>query len=248
MRKLPRTGLAARRGGRRPRRRRNEPVPRRRRRNRSRRTTPSVSPATRRANAPPGRAAPTTTRGLACTNCHTVMRNVTPKFKLVKTATEMETCFQCHKLQRAQMQRSSHMPLREGKMTCSNCHNPHGSVNGTEAMINAAFDQRQLLQVPRREARTDAVRARAGARELPQLPRGARLEPRVPAEGRSGPGCAPSATPSRTAVRPRLARSANSIYAVGHSCNNCHSQIHGSNSPSGALLPAMTTSRSGYMS
>jgi len=74
-------------------------------------------------------------RDLACTNCHTVMKNVSRKHNL-KTVAEMETCFQCHKLQRAQIQYSSHMPIREGKITCSDCHNPHGSV--TEKLIREA--------------------------------------------------------------------------------------------------------------
>ena len=72
------------------------------------------------------------TRGLMCTNCHTVMKQVSRKFQL-KTAFEPDTCFQCHKDRRAQMFRSSHMPLREGKMVCSDCHNPHGSF--TEALL-----------------------------------------------------------------------------------------------------------------
>ncbi len=72
------------------------------------------------------------TRGLACTNCHTIMKAVSRKIQL-KTAFEPDTCFQCHKDRRAQMFRSSHMPMREGKMVCSDCHNPHGSV--TEALL-----------------------------------------------------------------------------------------------------------------
>ena len=72
------------------------------------------------------------TRGLMCSNCHTVMKNVTRKFQL-NAAFAPDTCFQCHKDKRAQNYFSSHMPVREGKITCSNCHNPHGSA--TEAML-----------------------------------------------------------------------------------------------------------------
>ena len=71
-------------------------------------------------------------RGVACSNCHTVMTNVSARFAL-KTAFQPDTCFQCHKDRRAQMFRSSHMPMREGKIVCSDCHNPHGSF--TEAML-----------------------------------------------------------------------------------------------------------------
>ena len=72
------------------------------------------------------------TRGLACTDCHTIMKSVSAQHQL-KTAFEPDTCFQCHKDRRAQMFRSSHMPLREGKLVCTDCHNPHGSA--TEAML-----------------------------------------------------------------------------------------------------------------
>src|SRR5438105_528988 len=65
-------------------------------------------------------------RDVACTNCHTVMTNVSPRGQL-KTANEIDTCYQCHKNKRAEISRSSHMPVREGKMTCTSCHNPHGS-------------------------------------------------------------------------------------------------------------------------
>ncbi len=94
-------------------------------------------------------------RGLACVNCHTIMKSVSRKNQL-KTVFEADTCFQCHKDRRAQMFRSSHMPLREGKITCSDCHNPHGSF--TEALLKK-IDQRHLLHVSRRKARTVPVRA-----------------------------------------------------------------------------------------
>ena len=113
------------------------------------------------------------TRGLMCTNCHTVMKQVSRKFQL-RTAFQPDTCFQCHKDRRAQMFRASHMPLREGKISCSDCHNPHGSLHRSAAARE--FGQRQLLQVPCGEARTVPVRARAGARELSELPRSAWLD------------------------------------------------------------------------
>ena len=134
----------------------------------------------------------------------------------LKTAFEPDTCFQCHKDRRAQMFRSSHMPLREGKIVCSDCHNPHGSV--TEALLQERFDQRQLLQVPCREARAVPVRTCAGARELRQLSRSARLDERVLAE----------------VSRPRLCFECHNLMDVGdaglhnvegglgRACQNCH--------------------------
>src|SRR5258708_1977419 len=55
------------------------------------------------------------TRGLACTECHTIMKTVSAEHQL-KTAFEPNTCFQCHKDRRAQVFGSSHMPIREAKV------------------------------------------------------------------------------------------------------------------------------------
>ncbi len=80
-------------------------------------------------------------RGLACTNCHMVMRNILapggppiPEFGLTKPEaglakpTVTQVCRQCHLRQAASEMYNAHMPLREGKMDCTSCHNPHGTV------------------------------------------------------------------------------------------------------------------------
>jgi DmsE family decaheme c-type cytochrome len=173
-------------------------------------------------------------RGLACTNCHTVMKNVSVKHNL-KTTAEMETCFQCHKLQRAQIQYSSHMPLREGKITCSDCHNPHGSVYGTEAMLNAPSINENCYKC-HAEKRGPMLWEHAPVRENClncHQPHGSNHEyllkvqrPRLCAEchafAHGGQGS--------------MGAAASTAYTVGHSCNNCHTQIHGSNHPSGAFF------------
>jgi DmsE family decaheme c-type cytochrome len=173
-------------------------------------------------------------RGLACTNCHSVMSNVTPKANLVKSTTP-EVCYQCHKLQRAQMQRSSHMPVREGKITCTNCHNPHGSVYGTEAMLDAptindncykchAEKRGPLLweHAPVRENCLNCHEAHGSNHEfLLKVQR-----PRLCAE------CHAFAHGGQGSQGARVS----TAYTVGHSCNNCHTQIHGSNHPSGAFF------------
>lgn len=174
------------------------------------------------------------TRGVACTNCHTVMKDVSLKHQL-KTKVEMETCFQCHKQKRAQMQRSSHMPVREGKMTCSNCHNPHGSVMGTESLIRQASindncyschaDKRGPFlweHMPVRENCLNCHDAHGSNHE--SLLKVAR--PRLCAQ------CHTFAHGGQTGSN----ITSNAFYTLQHSCNNCHSQIHGSNSPSGAYF------------
>ena len=175
-------------------------------------------------------------RGVACTECHTVMRPVSRKFAL-KTEIEMETCFQCHKDRRAQIFRSSHMPLREGKMTCSNCHNPHGSA--TEAMLkeNSINDTCYKCHA---EKRGPFLFEHAPVREnclSCHDPHGSSTEymlkvsrPRLCAECHGmGHGS--------------LANGPKTVETFGRACQNCHTNIHGSNSPSGALFSDRTVWR-----
>ena len=169
------------------------------------------------------------TRSVACTECHTVMQQVSRKAAL-KTVVEMDTCFQCHKDRRAQIFRSSHMPMREGKMTCTNCHNPHGSA--TEAMLkeNSINDTCYKCHA---EKRGPFLFEHAPVREnclSCHDPHGSSNEyllkvsrPRLCAECH-GMGHGSQANGPRT------------VETFGRACQNCHTQVHGSNSPSGALL------------
>jgi DmsE family decaheme c-type cytochrome len=168
------------------------------------------------------------TRGLMCTNCHTVMKTVSRKFQL-KTAAEPDTCFQCHKDRRAQMARSSHMPLREGKIVCSDCHNPHGSQ--TEAMLRkdsindtcyACHAEKRgpflFEHAPVRENCLNCHDAHGSVNEFLLKISRPRLCTECHAFGHgttSGP----------------LA-----VQSISRSCQNCHTEVHGTNSPSGPLL------------
>ena len=171
------------------------------------------------------------TRGLACTNCHTVMRNVTPKNQLAKVS-ELEVCFQCHKDRRAQLYRSSHMPLREGKMVCSDCHNPHGSVNGTDALIREASINDNCYKChaekrgpflwehsPVREDCLNCHDAHGSTNEyLLKIQR-----PKLCAECHGFD----HGSPIGSGTQPQY------HFSFYKGCGNCHVKIHGSNHPSG---------------
>jgi predicted CXXCH cytochrome family protein len=120
---------------------------------------------------------------LACSDCHNAMARFSAT-GLLRSASINETCQSCHGKQRAEFRKRSHMPVPEGKMSCIDCHSPHGSP--TKAAARRGQRERRLLRVPRREARAAPLGTRAGARELPQLPQRARLEPRQ-AAGRRAP-------------------------------------------------------------
>ena len=167
-------------------------------------------------------------RGVACSNCHTVMANVSARFAL-KTPFQPDTCFQCHKDKRAQILRAAHMPIREGKITCSDCHNPHGSF--TEAML-----------------RTDSINDTCYKCHAEK--RGPFLFEHAPVRENCLNCHDPHASINEYMLkmsRPRLCyqchtiahgvtAGVNSQFTMGRSCQNCHTQVHGSNSPSGGAF------------
>jgi DmsE family decaheme c-type cytochrome len=168
------------------------------------------------------------TRGLMCTNCHTIMKKVSRKSQL-KTAFQPETCFQCHKDRKAQIYRSAHMPIREGKVTCTDCHNPHGSV--TEALLKKD-SVNEVCYTCHAERRGPFLFEHAPVRESClncHDPHGSINEY------------------SLKVSRPRLCFECHSIghgtttgisstFSVGVACQNCHTNIHGSNSPAGGAF------------
>jgi DmsE family decaheme c-type cytochrome len=167
-------------------------------------------------------------RAVACTQCHTIMKPVSVKFAL-KMENEPPICFQCHQDKRAQILRSSHMPLREGKITCSDCHNPHGTA--TEALLreNSINDNCYKCHA---EKRGPFLFEHAPVRENClncHDPHGSNNEymlkvsrPRLCAECH---GFGHGLTSGPLAVQ-----------TMARSCQNCHNQVHGTNSPAGALL------------
>ncbi len=162
------------------------------------------------------------------------MTAVSRRFQL-KTAFQPDTCFQCHKDRRAQMFMSSHMPMGEGKIVCSDCHAPHGST--TEALLNKA-SVNNVCYTCHAEKRGPFLFEHEPVRE----------------------NCLNCHDPhgsinqySLKVPRPRLCNECHSImestnvnhsaFSNGASCQNCHIQIHGSNSPQGALSAAARRGR-----
>jgi DmsE family decaheme c-type cytochrome len=172
-------------------------------------------------------------RDVACTNCHKVMEDVSPKHQLAKP-TEIETCGSCHIQKRAQTMRSSHMPLREGKMTCSSCHNPHGSVTPAllkEPSLNdTCFTCHAEKRGPFLWSHQPVVESCANCHD----PHGSNHEAMLKlAKPRL---CQQCHTESGHVSRPFGRDTGSQKFVMGRSCNDCHVAVHGSNHPAGFRL------------
>jgi len=170
-------------------------------------------------------------RGLMCTNCHTIMKAVSRKHQL-KTAHQPDTCFQCHKDIRAKVMRSEHMPVREGKMDCTDCHSPHGSANGhllKEATVNdVCFQCHADKRGPWLWEHPPVVENCLNCHDPHGTMNDNMLKvsrPRL---------CQRCHSVAR--YHPANPRNPKELRAIGSGCLNCHSQIHGSNAPGGAAF------------
>ena len=174
---------------------------------------------------------------VACTSCHTIMKDVTPRNQLAKTSV-MDTCGTCHLRERAKQLRNSHMPLREGKMTCTSCHNPHGTVTPALLKENSLNDTCYSCHAEKRgpflwehppvlESCANCHDPHGSNHEKmlklakPRLCQQCHDEQRIHPSTPYGRG-----TETLTGASPK--------FVFGRSCMNCHPTVHGSNHPSGA--------------
>ena len=171
-------------------------------------------------------------RDTGCISCHSIHSFKSVRAQL-KTERDAETCFTCHKQIRAKYQRTSHHPVREGKMECSACHNPHDSTQ--PKMIDAASVNDKCYQC-HAEKRGPFLHDHAAGRENCASchdPHGSNNDRMLVAkEPMLCQRCHVSSRhPATIYDGTQIAAASNR--AIGRSCVNCHSQIHGSNSPAG---------------
>jgi DmsE family decaheme c-type cytochrome len=189
-------------------------------------------------------------RAVGCTSCHSV-HSFKSKTAQLKTENASEACYTCHKSERAKMMRTSHHPVREGKMECSSCHNPH---DGSRPKMLLADSTNELCYKCHTEKRGPFMFEHAPVREdcaSCHEPHGSNhkrlLQNKLPnlcwnchftGSGHFGSGDNLS-TEKGVPVAPTGAVSgyptANSRF-IEKACKNCHVNLHGSNSPSGAFF------------
>lgn len=167
-----------------------------------------------------------------CASCHTVHAL---EDRVLAKASQPKVCFTCHAAQRAQFHLFSSHPIGEGKVACTDCHNPHGSfgpkllVTGTvnETCYQCHPEKRGPFLWEHAPVREDCVNCHAphGSTQpgllkvrTPWLCQQCHMEAFHPSTLYSGTGVPPRGVADRLLMK---------------GCLNCHSQVHGSNHPSG---------------
>jgi len=171
----------------------------------------------------------------SCVNCHTVHAAQDP---VLERPTQPEVCYQCHQKQRAEFLRSSHHPVRSGQMTCTDCHKPHEPL--TERLLMKPT-LNQTCYTCHAEKRGPFLWEHAPVAEdctLCHTPHGS-IQPALVSKR---PPLLCQQCHSQ-AGHPSVPRTATSLPGASPSgllltgaCLNCHTQVHGSNHPSGVKL------------
>ncbi|HEX5803846.1 MAG TPA: DmsE family decaheme c-type cytochrome [Azospira sp.] len=178
------------------------------------------------------------TNDVACSNCHKIHDG---HDKVRDKRDQAQVCYTCHKQQRAEMSRPNRHPVAEGKMSCSDCHSAHGSP-GVKQLARGTVNE--TCYTCHMEKRGPFINNHQPVTEdcgICHNPHGTTspnlLKSRPPFlclechEGSShtstsAPGGLPVATAANVGPTGR-----GQYGSVGRGCPQCHTNIHGSNSP-----------------
>ncbi|MEC4589749.1 MULTISPECIES: DmsE family decaheme c-type cytochrome [Nitrospirillum] len=173
---------------------------------------------------------------LGCADCHNPMTTFGARGLTARESIN-ETCFQCHKAQHAEFARRSHMPLLEGKLSCTDCHNPHGSTTApllkadsvNEVCFTCHADKRGPFLFEHAPVRESCLNCHSphgsNFENLLNAPRPVLCQQCHSQDGHPGSLLTAGNMARGPMPDPRL---------IATSCQTCHVNIHGSNSPSGA--------------
>jgi len=179
------------------------------------------------------------TRDLACTTCHTIHSGYD---KVRDKRNQSEVCFTCHKEQRTQVNKPSHHPVVEGKMACGDCHNVHGSVGPKLMKRDSVVETCYTCHMEKRGPFVHSHEPVNDDCSNCHNPHGTTSENLL--KMRAPFLCQSCHTP-HAAIQPLLKGQAapagvagwnGASILQGRGCVSCHTQIHGSNSPTSQFL------------
>lgn len=179
---------------------------------------------------------------VACSDCHRIHQHRDP---VLDIETQAQVCFGCHLRQRAEFNRPSRHPVQGARlasrvslMACTDCHDPHGG-SGPSELVRGTLNE--TCYDCHAEMRGPFLWEHAPVREdcsVCHAPHGSQHEKLL--VSRSPWLCQqchlaqfhPSTQASGLDVPPR----GRSDLVLARGCVNCHTNVHGSNHPSGVRL------------
>jgi len=174
---------------------------------------------------------------VSCASCHDSHAQKDP---VLSTRTQPDVCFTCHVAERGQFQKPYAHPVRQGQLACSDCHTPHGTTAESQlvrATVNDTCyechaDKRGPFlweHAPVAEDCTTCHNPHGTVNPGMVTARGPLLcQSCHSQQGHQSFSYGPSGLPGGGGPP-------SSSLALGN-CMNCHSQVHGSNHPSGSTL------------
>ncbi|MBU0728566.1 MAG: DmsE family decaheme c-type cytochrome [Proteobacteria bacterium] len=164
---------------------------------------------------------------VSCFNCHHV--HGSPDLKVSPRDTG-PMCFQCHALQQTEFSLPSHHPMREGRIFCSDCHNAHGGMGGKhlrkdtvkETCVQCHPEKRGPFLYEHADLMEDCMTCHGPHGSVNNNLLKAR-EPLL---------CLQCHVGHRIDTNTGAPTSAESRRAYYTRCSDCHSRIHGTDTPS----------------
>ena len=173
--------------------------------------------------------------GLACADCHQIH---TAHDRVRSIGTQVDRCTTCHSDVAADILKRSSHPLRDSQLTCADCHAPHGdigdhltkhaSVNDTCYTCHAEKRGPHVFEHPPASEDCTICHVPHGSNQPALL---TRRPPQLCQGCHSSVGHR-----SMPQLASQLADGNASPFLIARGCLNCHSEVHGSNHPSGDRL------------
>ncbi|MEY2920030.1 MAG: hypothetical protein RL261_1335 [Pseudomonadota bacterium] len=173
---------------------------------------------------------------VSCAACHDSHK---AKDAVLSKITQPEVCYTCHVAEKSQFLKPYAHPVRQGRLACSDCHKPHGTTA-----------QKQLVRATINDTCYECHAEKRGPMLWEHQPVTEDCSTCHAAHGSSNPGMvkmrgpllcqschSQQGHPSFAYGPSGLPGSSSPTTALGlGNCMNCHSQVHGSNHPSGSSL------------
>lgn len=172
---------------------------------------------------------------VSCADCHS---SHTARDPVLTTSTQAEVCFDCHQQQRTQSMKPFAHPVRQGTMSCGDCHSAHGETQDgllvRQTLNDTCYECHAETRGPYLWEHAPVAEDCGSCHDPHGSTQPGMLTMRAPQLCQS---ChAQDGHPSLPQDERGLPTGLPSQFLLGQSCMNCHSEVHGSNHPSGSKL------------